>query len=142
MKKETKQKSKVGRKPKDNPAIYRHDFRMNAMDSVKFENLFDLSGYKYRGHFIRDKVMNSKLKIVETDKSLSDYVILLSQFRGQFKAIGNNYNQVLRKMVECFGRERALQHLYSLEKVTIDLVQGHQQIEQQIKELEEIWLQK
>lgn len=143
MKKETsKPKTKVGRKPKDDPKVYRYDIRLNEVDSVKFENLFDLSGYKYRGHFICDKVLNSKLKIIETNKSLGDYVLLLSQFRGQFKGIGNNYNKVLGLLIEQFGRNKALQYLYNLEKLTIDLVRGHQQVEQQIKELEAIWLQK
>lgn len=143
MKREdSKQKSKAGRKPKADPAIYRHDIRMNASDSVKFENMFDLSGYKYRGHFIRDKVLTSNLKVIGTDKSLSDYLILLSQFRSQFKGVGNNYNQVLRLLKEKLGEKKALTYLYKLEKTTIELVRTYQKIEEQITKLETIWLQK
>ena len=56
MKKEkqnTGRKSKAGRKPKATPAIYRYDIRLNETDHCKFETLFDLSGFKYRGHFIK-----------------------------------------------------------------------------------------
>lgn len=136
------QKSKAGRKPKADPAVYRHDIRLNTVDNCRFENLFDLSGYKYRGHFIRDKVLNPKYKVVETDKCLSDYTIQLSGFRSQFKGIANNYNQLLRLLKGNLGEKKALVFLYKLEKATIELVHFNKEINIQIQKLEELWLQK
>lgn len=139
---EMKKKSKAGRKPLADPATHRYDFRLNETDSIRLENMFDLSGYKYRAHFIRDKVLNTKLKVVQTDKVLGDYLILLSQMRGQFRGIGNNYNQVLRLLMEHLGRDRTLKAIYKLEKATIELIQGSKEIEEQIQKIEQIWLQK
>lgn len=145
MKKEndsTSLKSKAGRKPKANPAIYRCDIRLNETDNCKFETLFELSGFKYRGHFIKDKVLNSPLKVLEVDKAIGDYVIKLSQIRSQMRAIGNNYNQVLRLLKEQLGERKALAYLYKLEKATIELVRAYKEIEQQLQILETKWLRK
>lgn len=141
-KEESKPNTKAGRKPLADPAIHRYDFRLNETDSVKLENMFDLSGYKYRAHFIQDKVLNGKLKIVKIDKVLGDYLILLSQLRGQLKGVGNNYNQVLRLLKERLGEKKALTYLYKLEKATIELVKTHQQVESQLIKLETLWLQR
>lgn len=110
-KEESKPKSKASRKPLTDPAIHRYDFRLNETDSIRLENMFDLSGYKYRAHFIRDKVLNTKLKIVKTDKILGDYLILLSQLRGQFRGIGNNYNQVLHVLRTQLGEKKMLAYI-------------------------------
>ena len=119
--KNTNKKSKARGKAKEFPAIYRYDIRLNETDSVQFENMFDLSGYKYRGHFIRDKVLNTPLKVKVINKSLSDYIILLSQYRSQIRGIANNYNQFLRLLKEKLGERKALAFLYKLGKITIRL---------------------
>lgn len=141
-KEEMKKKSKAGRKPLADPATHRYDFRLNAVDSVRLENMFDLSGYKNKSYFIRDKVLKSKPRTLTTDKVLGDYLILLSQMRGQFRGIGNNYNQVLRLLMEHLGRDRTLKAIYKLEKATVELIQGSKEIEKQIIKLEALWLQK
>ncbi|NDV97081.1 MobA protein [Dysgonomonas sp. 521] len=135
-------KSKVGRKPKADPAIHRHYARLNEADNIRFETMFHLSGYKYPAHFIRDKVLNSSLKVKIIDKASMDYIIKLSQFRGQMRKIGNNYNQLLRLLKEQLGEKKALAYLYKLEKVTIELVTTYKEIEVQLQQLEEEWLQK
>ena len=139
---EMKKKSKAGRKPLADPATHRYDFRLNAVDSVRLENMFDLSGYKNKSHFIRDKVLKSKPRIFTTDKVLGDYLILLSQLRGQFRGIGNNYNQVLHVLKEQLGEKKALAFLYKFEQATLELAKTHLQIESQITQLETLWLQK
>lgn len=145
MKKENNkigQKSKAGRKPKAHPAIYRYDIRLNEMDSCKFETMFELSGFKYRGHFIKDKVLKSSLKVIEIDKTIGDYVIKLSQTRSQMRGVGNNYNQVLRLLKEQLGERKALRYLYKLEQAMIELVRVYKELEQQLQNLETKWLQK
>ncbi|MDH6310620.1 hypothetical protein M2451_003461 [Dysgonomonas sp. PFB1-18] len=135
-------KSNSGRKPKADPAIHRHYVRLNEADNIRFETMFHLSGYKYPAHFIRDKVLNSSLKVKIIDKARMDYIIKLSQFRGQMRKIGNNYNQLLRLLKEQLGEKKALAYLYKLEKATIGLVTTYKEIEIQLQQLEKEWLQK
>lgn len=145
MKKENKnvgRKSKLGRKPKANPAIYRQEIRLNETDNAKFESLFELSGFKYRGHFIKEKVLNTPLKTIEIDKAVGDYIIKLSQFRGLLHRVGNNYNQLMKLLKERLGERKALAYLFRLEKATIEMVQLYKEIGLQTQELEKKWLQK
>lgn len=135
-------KSKAGRKPKADPAIHRHYIRLNEADNIRFETLFHMSEYKYPAHFIRDKVLNSSLKVRTINKTITDYVIKLSQFRGQMRKIGNNYNQLLCLLKEQLDEKKALAYLHKLEKATIGLVTTHKEIEVQLQQLEEKWLQK
>lgn len=116
-------KSNAGRKIKTDPAIHRHYVRFNKANNIRFETMFHLSGYKYPAHFIRDKVLNTPLKVKIIDKSKIDYIIKLSALRGQMRKIGNNYNQLLRLLKE-------------------QLVNTYQEIEVHIQQLEEQWLQK
>lgn len=139
---EMKKKSKAGRKPLADPATHRYDFRLNAVDSIRLENMFDLSDYKNKSHFIRDKVLKSKPRILTTDKVLGDYLILLSQMRGQFRGIGNNYNQVLHVLRTQLGEKKTLAYINKLEKATIEMLHGRDRIEERITKLEALWLQK
>lgn len=145
MKKENKnrgRKSKTGRKPISDPAIYRQDIRLNEIDNARFDTLFELSGFKYRGHFIKDKVLNTPYKRIEIDKSVGDYIIKLSQLRGQINGIGNNYNQLIQLLKEKLGERKALAYLFKLEKATVEMVQLYKEIELKTQELEKKWLRK
>lgn len=130
-------KSKAGRKPKEFPAVHKYYVRLNSADMCRLEGMFDLSEYKYRSHFIRDKVLNTPLKLKIIDKTRMDYIIMLSAFRGQMRKIGNNYNQLIRLLKEQLGEKKALTFLYKLEKATIELVNTYKEIEDQIQKLEE-----
>jgi hypothetical protein len=52
----------------------------------------------------------------------------LTTFFGQFRAIGTNYNQVVKALNTNFAEKKALAFLYKLEKITIDLVHLQHQI--------------
>jgi len=72
--------------------------------------------------------ISEQLKVVEINKSAIDYAILLSNFSGEFRRIGTNYNQVIKALKANFGEKTALKLLYQLEKATIELVALHKQI--------------
>jgi len=142
MKKDSNKKSKAGRKPKYAPAIHKHYFRLNDADNIRFETTFHLSGYKYKAHFIREKVLNTPITPVNIDKSMTDFIIRLSTFRGQFKNITNNYNQLLKLLKVQLGEKKALVFLYKLEQATIEFARIQREVELQIQKFEKVWLQK
>jgi hypothetical protein len=80
---------------------------MNDAEKEQFLQLFERSGMKNHSTFIADCVLNYKPKTVEINKSAIDFVILLSSFFAQFRAIKNNFNQAYRSLVEHFGEETA-----------------------------------
>ncbi|GHT08682.1 hypothetical protein FACS189432_04550 [Bacteroidia bacterium] len=49
----------------------------------------------------------------------------LTTFHSQFRAIGVNYNQVVKHLKATFTEKMALAMLYKLEKATIELVSSY-----------------
>lgn len=137
-----KEKSKRGRKPKANPQTNRLWIRLNDKNRERFLKLYERSGKKSYSAFITDCVLNKPHKTVVIDKTLIDFAVLLSSFRSQYRAIGNNYNQVLRYLKAAFPERTALLMLYRLEKATIEFVISTQKIEEYITKFRELCLPK
>ncbi|MCL2651669.1 MAG: hypothetical protein FWD60_11695 [Candidatus Azobacteroides sp.] len=130
-----REKKKRGRKPKANPQVYRYCFRMNKTDYERFLQMYKRSGMKSYSAFIVDCVLNCKPKIVEINKSVIDFVILLSSFFAQFRAIANNYNQVNSVVYSNVKAEIAQQMMVNLVKATIEFKTTAQKIEEHVIKL-------
>jgi hypothetical protein len=91
---ENVEKKKRGRKPKAEPQIHRLWIRLNDKDRERFLAMYKRSGKPSYSAFIADCVLNKPLRIVEINKSVIDFRMLLSSFHAQFRAIKNNFNQV------------------------------------------------
>lgn len=142
MQQENKKHWKDGRKPKDNPAIFRYSVSFNATEQARFLTLFEQSGMKVKAHFIAACIFNRTVKVVKIDKAAMDYYMRLTSFYSQFRGVGVNYNQVVKALKSNFSEKKALAFLYKLEKATLELVKINQQIIQLTQEFEEKWLQK
>lgn len=138
----TKYLNNHGRKPKSNPCRHRHSFNLNDEDNTRLLNLFEESGMKNKANFITSCLFGKPIKVVKLDKAVMDYYMRLTTFHSQFRAIGNNYNQLVRTLKTTFGEKKALAFLYKLEKATIELVELNSQIIQLTEEFEARWLQK
>lgn len=119
---------RTGRIPKKDPAIFRYSVSFNSIDHVKFLQLFEQSESKNKAHFITSCIFDKPIKVIKIDKGIQDYYMRLTTFFGQFRAIGNNYNQIVKALNTNFTEKKALAFLYKLEQVTIELVQLNQQV--------------
>jgi len=141
MKEEKNQKQrKTGRIPKKDPAKRRHVFYLNEADEARFLSLFEQSGKDVMAHFITSCIFDKPMKIVKIDKGIQDYYMRLTTFFGQFRAIGINYNQVVKSLNSNFTEKKALAFLYKLEQETIKLVQLNRQIIALTDEFEQKYL--
>lgn len=122
-------KKKRGRKPKADKQIYRYMIRLNNKDNEKFLSLFNQSGHKSKSRFIADCILNNPVKIISIDKSTMDYVMLLSQFFAQFRAIKANYNQAFQVLIRNLGKEKARMKMMIVEKPTLNFILMKSQIE-------------
>jgi hypothetical protein len=134
--KKTPRKTKVGRNPKSDPAIFRYSISFNAVEHVAFLGRFDESGMKVKAHFITACIFNKTIRIVKLDKAVMDYYMRLTTFYSQFRAIGNNYNQVVKSIKFAFEEKKALYYLAKLEKATLELVVLNHQIMDMTEKLE------
>jgi hypothetical protein len=79
---------------------------------------------------------------VKFDKAAMDYYMRLTTFHSQFRAIGVNYNQVVKHLKTTFMEKAALAMLYKLEKATIELVVINKRIVDLTEEFKEKYLNK
>ncbi|KAA6344832.1 hypothetical protein EZS27_007562 [termite gut metagenome] len=136
-KEEDKSKSKRGRKPKADKQEYRYMIRLNKVDNERFLLLFRRSGMKSMSRFMADCVLNNPVKIVTVDKSVLDYVILLSGFFEQFRAIKTNYNQVFHALIRNFGEQKACLMMKIVEEPTREFALSKLEIERLTAQLKE-----
>lgn len=87
---------KGGRKPKLERATHRYVFRLTDKENVKFLSLFEQSGLDNRAKFIVSLLFERRINSVIVDQGAIDYCTKLSEFFAQFRAIGVNYNQIVK----------------------------------------------
>jgi hypothetical protein len=121
-------KTKVGRNQKSDPAIFRYSISLNAVEHAAFLGRFDESGMKVKAHFITACIFDKAIRVVKLNKSEMDYYMRLTTFHSQFRAIGVNYNQVVKSIKFAFEEKKALYYLAKLEKATLELVVLNRQI--------------
>ena len=138
----TENKKKTGRNPKKDPAVYRYTVRFNAEEHVRFLSMFDESGAAARSVFIKQQFFSQPFRVIKTDKTLLDYYTKLSSFHAQYRAVGNNYNQVVKELRVHFSEKKAMALLYKLEKLTADLVEIGKNVLELSEEFKKQWLQK
>ena len=66
----------------------------------------------------------------------------MSDFHAQFRAVGTNYNQVVKELRLHFSEKKAMALLYKLEQHTVELVKLSRQIVELSREMEAKWSQK
>ncbi|EFK36121.1 MULTISPECIES: conjugal transfer protein MobA [Chryseobacterium] len=112
---------KGGRKPKIDKATHRYVFRLTDTENTRFLALLDQSGLDNKAKFIVSLLFERKINSVIIDKGAMDYCTKLTQFFGQFRAIGVNYNQIVKILHTNFGDKKTVFYIGKLEALTIEL---------------------
>ena len=138
-----KRRNKGGRNPKLDPAVFRY--------TVLFETRQELQplplhvrevGVYAKSVFLKAHFFGQPFKVLKVDKTLVDYYTKLSDFHAQFRAIGTNYNQVVKELRLHFSEKKAMALLYKLEQQTVELVKLSRRIVELSREMQEKWSQK
>lgn len=124
----TSKKHKGGRHLKDDPATFRYSISLTAVENAKFLTLFEQSGMNVMAHFITACIFQKTITTVKIDKVAIDYHVKLTALFAQFRAIGVNYNQVVKMLYNNFTEKKAAAALYKLENQTIELAALGQKI--------------
>jgi hypothetical protein len=93
-------------------------------------------------HFITACVFQKGITTVTVDKAAMDYYMRLTTLFGQFRAVGTNYNQVVKILYRNFSEKKASAYLYKLEKQTAEMAVLCQKIIQLTEEFEAKYLKK
>ena len=133
---------KGGRHPKKDPAVHRYSISLSAEENARFLSLYEASRMDVMAHFITACVFQKGITIVTVDKATMDYYMRLTTLFGQFRAVGNNYNQVVKILYRNFSEKKAAAYLYKLEKQTAEMAVLCQKIIQLTEEFEAKYLKK
>ena len=126
-----------GRKPKPDKMRHRYVFRLDDGDNARFLALFDESGKATKAEFIVSALFGREIKVIKLDKGTQDFYMRLTTFHSQFRAIGTNYNQVVKELRCHFSEKKAMALLYKLEQQTVELVKLSREIVELSRELKE-----
>lgn len=129
-----KQQKKTGRRPKVDPAKIRYTISFNELEHSRFLELFDKSGMKVKAHFITSCIFEKTIKTVKVDKGTIDFYMRLTSFHSQFRAVGVNYNQIVKILYHNFSEKKAAAILYKLEKNTVEMVEIFKKVMQLTEE--------
>ncbi|WP_348800032.1 conjugal transfer protein MobA [Flavobacterium adhaerens] len=133
---------KGGRHPKKDPAVHRYSISLTADENARFLSLYEASRMDVKAHFITACIFQKGITTVTVDKAAMDYYMRLTTLFGQFRAVGNNYNQVVKILYRNFSEKKASAYLYKLEKQTAEMAVLCQKIIQLTEEFEAKHLKK
>lgn len=137
-----KKKSKYGRNPKLNPKTHCVMVRFDDVEWNRFLTMYEESNMYAKAVFLKAHFFGQKFKVLKVNKTLVDYYTKLSDFHAQFRAIGTNYNQVVKELRIHFSEKKAMALLYKLEQHTIDLVKLSREIVELSRKMQAEWAQK
>ncbi|RUT67780.1 hypothetical protein D0817_24620 [Flavobacterium cupreum] len=133
---------KGGRHPKNDPAVHRYSISLTAEENASFLSLFEQSGMNVKAHFITACIFQKGITTIKVDKAAMEYYVRLTALFGQFRAVGVNYNQVVKILYHNFSEKKAAAYLYKLEKQTAEFAVLSQKIIQLTVEFETNYLKK
>lgn len=133
---------KGGRKPKKDPAIHRYSISLNDMENAQFHTLFEQSGMKVMAHFITACIFQKTVNTVKINMDAVDFHTRLTNFYSQFRAVGVNYNQIVKILYRNFSEKKASAYLFKLEKQTAEMAELCRKVIEVTQEFEKKNLQK
>jgi len=138
-KKDQPRRGRGGRPAKTDTADYRYSVNFTAEQHARFLTMFETSGLHSKAAFIKARVFNDTFRVIKTDRGTLEYVAKLTQMHAQFRAVGTNYNQVVKELHIHFSEKKALALLYKLEKITAELAAIGRQIVALSEEFNRRW---
>jgi hypothetical protein len=92
---------------------------------------------KVKAHFITSCIFERTIKTIKVDKGTVDFYMRLTSFHSQFRAVGVNYNQIVKLLYHNFSEKKAAALLYKLEKQTIEMVDIFKKVKRLTEEFDE-----
>lgn len=132
-------KGRGGRPAKIDTASHCLMVRFNDTEYARFLTMYEQLGLLSKAAFIKARVFGDVFRVIRTDRGTLEYVAKLTQFHAQFRAVGTNYNQVVKLLHTHFSERKALAMLYKLENTTRELAAVGQRIVALSEEFRKRW---
>src|SRR5688572_32964802 len=115
--------------------------RLTDAEFDKLNTQFLNSTSRKLSEFLRQIIFNKPVKIYHRNKSLDDLMIELILLRNELSAIGNNYNQEVKKLHLLGAASQTRNWVQANDKTKDLLIIKMNQIKSRIDQINDIWLQ-
>ena len=112
--------------------------KLFSRGTCPFLDLYEQSGLLSKAAFIKASVQRGVPGGKDRPGTL-EYVAKLTAFHAQFRAVGTNYNQVVKELHAHFSEKKTLALLYKLERATRELAAVGQQVVSPSEEVKQRW---
>lgn len=106
----------------------RLSFNITERQFAEFLTLYEKSGMTAYAHFIEARVFDEKFKVIKVDKGAIDVYNQLVAFHAQFRAVGVNYNQLIKTLKSHFSEKKAFAMIHKLHQETMVLASIHKKV--------------
>jgi len=115
--------------------------RLTVKETEQIHNTFSKSTYRKLSDYVRKKLLDKPISVYTRNQSLDDFMAEMVLLREELNAIGNNYNQVVKRL-------HALQHFSDIKSWLIlnesskhILLKKVDEIKSKISQINDQWLQ-
>jgi hypothetical protein len=115
--------------------------RLTVKESDQIHNTFSKSTCRKLSDYVRKKLLDKPVSVYTRNQSLDDFMAEMILLRGELNAIGNNYNQVVKRL-------HSLQHFSEIKPWLIlnesskqILLKKVDEIKAKISQINDQWLQ-
>jgi hypothetical protein len=104
--------------------------RMTKAEIEKINNEFSNSIYRKRSEFARKKLLNKPVTFFYRSKSFDEFASIVILLRNELSAIGNNFNQAVKKL-------HTLDHIQEIKQWAMTHESHEQKFLQKVAEIKE-----
>lgn len=133
---------KAGRHPKIDPTAFRCSVNFTAKEHSLLQTMHEKSGIDSLSAFIKMQVFGKTFKVHYMDDTTRIFIDKLSALNARYRTFAIDYDLLVNTLRENFSEKKAMQALYKLEQITIDMVKVNREIVALAKEFDARWSQK
>lgn len=115
--------------------------RLTPAEQQKIRDSFSISTSRKLSDYARKKLLDKPIKIYTRNKSLDDFMAEMIQLRNELNAIGNNFNQSVKRLHTLQLTTEIKHWLISNENHQQLLLSKMEQIKSKIIQINDQWLQ-
>lgn len=114
--------------------------RLTPKELEKISNKFSHSTSRKLSDYIRKKLLDKPVAVYTRNQSLDDFMTEMIVLRNELNAIGNNYNQVVKRLHSLQHFEEIKTWLLLNESTRQILLKKVEEIKLKINQINELWL--
>jgi hypothetical protein len=115
--------------------------RVTEKELVIIREKFSNSVYRKFSDYHRKKLLDKPVKVFVRNKSMDEFMAEMIMLRNELNAIGNNYNQAVKKLHTIEHMTEVNSWFESHEKIYQPLLQKIDEIKSRITQFNTLWLQ-